>query len=60
MMHRLGKIHNKMDPPVITTKPGEINRGILSQEYPWMMEYKNKSKDSKAKIGTNSNFFAYL
>ena len=36
------------------------NRGIMSQEYPWMMEYKNKSKDTKTQRGTKSNFFAYL
>ena len=43
-----------------TTTVGERQIGGSSQEYSWMVEYKNKSKDAKTQIGTNSNLFGYI
>ena len=37
-----------------TTTAGERQIGGSSQEYYWMVEYKNKSKEAKTHRGTNS------
>ena len=43
-----------------TTTAGERQIGGSSQEYSWMVEYKNKSKEARTRRGTNSRLCSDL